>query len=161
MERNWGEWFTALYKREYTKLCRAAYRLTGSTETGEELAQETFIWAFIRGEKFLNHAAPEAWLMLTVNNLAKNEVRRFSSRELSLETQFYLPAPETDQGIGELLPSRLLEKDREVLVWRFEERLDYREIANRLGITETAARSRVFRALERCRELLKNQDLST
>ena len=161
MERNWDDWFTALYHEKYDKLYRVAYHLTGSVETGEELVQEAFLLAFIRGGKFWNHPVPEAWLMQTVNNLARNENRRFSSKEISLETQFQLAAPETDPGIGELLPSRLPEKDREILIWRFEEQLDYREIADRLGISETACRSRVFRALERCRELLKEEKAHT
>lgn len=157
MPRDWNKWFDALYQKEYIRLYRVAYHLTGSTETAEELAQDAFLWAWIHREKLLTHPNLGGWLMRTLTNLVKNENRRFSARELSLEAQPQVPAPEADRGIGELLPFRLPEEDRKLLVWRFEEGLDYREIADRLGISETGCRSRVFRAVERCRKLLKEE----
>ena len=47
----------------------------------------------------------------------------------------------------------LSREDREILIWRFEEDLSYGELADRLGISETGCRSRVFRAVKRCRAL--------
>lgn len=157
MARDWNEWFDALYQKEYDRLYGVAYRMTGNTETAHELTQDAFLWAWLHREKLLNHPKPGGWLMKTLTNLVKNENRRFSSRELSLEDQFQLPAPEVDRGIGEVLPIQLPEEDRRILVWRFEEGLDYREIANRLGISETGCRSRVFRAVEKCRKLLQEK----
>lgn len=139
-------------------MCRVAYRLTGNEETGKELAQDAFMWAVIHREKLLVHPKPEAWLMRTLTNLVKNENRRLSSTEISLETQLHVSAREVDRGIDELLPAKLSKEDREILKWRFEEELDYKEIANRLGISETGSRSSVFRALERCRKLLGGKD---
>ena len=78
-----------------------------------------------------------------------------------METLFHMPAPEAKRGLTELLPTKLPQEDREVLIWRFEQELEYKEIANRLGISETGSRSRVFRALERCRKLLSGNDPPT
>lgn len=123
-------------------------------ETAEELTQDTFLWALLHGEELMTHPKPEAWLMRTLTNLVRNEIRRLASTEISLETLIPIPTPEEDRGLVELLPAQLVEEDRKVLILRFEQRLDYREIADRLGISETGCRSRVFRALERCRRLL-------
>lgn len=161
MPQDRDEWFKALYQKEYGRLYRVAYRLTGHTETAKELTQDAFLWAWLHREELLDHPKPGGWLMRTLVNLVKNENRRFSNREISLETQLHVPAPEPDRGIREVLPCRLPEEDRQILIWRFEEKLDYREIANRLGISETGCRSRVCRAVERCRKLLTKENLHT
>ena len=60
-----------------------------------------------------------------------------------------------DLGLKNLdvIPRRLSPQDREVLLWRFEQGLDYDEIAEHLGISETGCRSRVSRSVRRCRAL--------
>lgn len=161
MAQSWKDWIAALYRQSYLRLYRVAYRLTGSMETAEELTQDTFLWALLHGEELMTHPKPEAWLMRTLTNLVRNEIRRLASTEISLETLIPIPTPEEDRGLVELLPAQLAEEDRKVLILRFEQRLDYREIADRLGISETGCRSRVFRALERCRKLLSGNDPPT
>lgn len=158
MAQSWKDRIAALYRQSYLRLYRVAYRLTGSMETAEELTQDTFLWALLHGEELMTHPKPEAWLMRTLTNLVRNENRRLASTEISLETLIPIPTPEEDRGLVELLPAQLVEEDRKVLILRFEQRLDYREIADRLGISETGCRSRVFRALERCRKLLGGND---
>ena len=158
MAQSWKDRIAALYRQSYLRLYRVAYRLTGSMETAEELTQDTFLWALLHGEELMTHPKPEAWLMRTLTNLVRNENRRLASTEISLETLIPIPTPEEDRVLVELLPAQLVEEDRKVLILRFEQRLDYREIADRLGISETGCRSRVFRALERCRKLLGGND---
>lgn len=88
MAQSWKDWIAALYRQSYLRLYRVAYRLTGSMETAEELTQDTFLWALLHGEELMTHPKPEAWLMRTLTNLVKNENRRLSSTEVSLETLF-------------------------------------------------------------------------
>ena len=95
--------------------------------------------------------------METLVNLAKNEKRLHRHSDVPMEGLLAVPATEDRRGIEELLPKQLAEEDKEVLIWRYELGLDYREIANRLGISETGSRSRVHRAIERCRKLLENK----
>lgn len=154
MTQDWNQWFTSLYGKMYGRLYRVAYRLTGDTETAKELVHDAFVWVIVRQEKLEDHPNPEGWLMQTLLFQVKNANRRLLNREISLETQLYMPAPKRDRGLDEILPLQLSEEDREVLIWRFEQQMDYGEIANRLGLTETGSRSRVFRALNRCRKLL-------
>lgn len=158
MEKKLDEWITTFYDKEHKRLFRVAYRLIGNQEIAKELVQDTFLWAFLRGDEFMAHPKPEAWLTKTLTNLVKNENRRLSSLEVSLETQYSTPVLETNRGILEMLPAKLPKEDREILIWRFELGLDYREIADRLGISESGSRSRVFRAIEKCRKLLESEN---
>lgn len=157
MAQDWNEWLSGLYTTCYPRMYRVAFRLTGSSEMAEELIQDVFLMALFRREVVAAHPKPEAWLMVTLVNLAKNERRRKSPQEIPLETLFHLPAPETPGKIEDLLPPGLSQEDRQVLLWRFEEALSHREIGNRLGISENGSRSRVFRALQACRRLLEEQ----
>lgn len=144
---------TELFKREYPTLIRKAYRLTGSREHAEDLVQETFLLAVARSKELSSHPSPGAWLSVTILNLAKNERRRIENHpEISLEEVMDFPADEIPSSLGDQLPLQLSEADRQLLIWRFEKQLDYREIASRLGISQGACRIRLSRALKKCKE---------
>lgn len=154
MAQNWNDWLTSLYKQNYKKLYHVAYRLTGSTDTAKDMIQDAFLLALFHKEELSVHPKPEAWIMQTLVNLIKNENRRLSSLDVPLETLYNVPAPDAEKGLEELLPSKLPEEDKKVLIWRFAQQMSYKEIANRLGISGTGCRSRVFRAVEKCRKLM-------
>ena len=142
-----NELIHTLYLQLYEKLFRVAYRMMGSSESAEDLVQQTFLLALFQGEALRAHPCPEGWLMKALHNLAINERRRTARRqEIPLDTLF-------DQPLAETLPRQLSPQDREVLLWRFEQGLDYDEIANLLGISEVGGRSRVSRAVRRFRAL--------
>ena len=149
-----NEWIHTLYLQLYEKLFRAAYRLMGSPESAEDLVQQTFLLALFQGEALRTHPCPEGWLMKALHNLAMNERRRAArQQEVPLDARFDQAAEADSPPLAESLPRRLSPQDREVLLWRFEQGLDYDEIAERLGISETGCRSRVSRAVRRCRAL--------
>lgn len=160
MAQAWNDWISSIYQAAYGRMCRVAYRLTGNFETARELVQDAFLLTLFHKEELLAHPKPEAWLMLTLVNLCKNENRRLSTQEISLEALFNVPALKDDHDIEEWLPAKLSERERTVLIWYFQDRLDYREIADRLGISESGGRSCVFRAVAKCRKLLSPEDLS-
>ena len=132
-----NELIHTLYLQLYEKLFRVAYRMMGSSESAEDLVQQTFLLALFQGEALRAHPCPEGWLMKALHNLAINERRRTAQRG----------------ALAETLPRQLSPQDREVLLWRFEQGLDYDEIANLLGISEVGGRSRVSRAVRRFRAL--------
>ena len=73
-----------------------------------------------------------------------------------------LPATDTGNDLIELLPAGLSQEDQDIIRMKYEMGLDHTEIANRLGVSETACRSRLSRALSRCKKLLNNsQDTAT
>lgn len=148
---------SSLYQTQYDKMYQVGYRITGSKELTQDLIQATFLLAILRQEKFSHHPNQEAWLMVTLKYLIQNEKRRLSCQNISLEGLFDVAAPTAPTSVEELLPSRLSKDDRDILIWRFEQGLDYRDIADLLGISQSGCRSRVSRAVKRCRELLREK----
>lgn len=156
LDRN--SFLSELFQREYPTLIQKAYRLTGSRYLAEDLIQEAFLLALVHCNELICHPSPGGWISITIFNLARNERRRIESHpEISLEEAIDLPTCGSSCSLDELLPLQLSESDRQLLIWRFEQQLDYREIASRLGIAEGACRARVFRILKKCKDILKNQ----
>ncbi len=142
--------FDELYIRNYDRLVHIGYRLLGSREQAEELTQETFLLALVRIDDLAAHPCPEGWLAVTLTNLIKNERRRYAFQEVPLN-DMDLPAKEDGEPLDYLLPVDIPKEDRQLLIWRYEDQLSCEEIADRLGISHTACRSRISRALTRCR----------
>lgn len=141
-----------LYYANQDKLFRFAYRLVGSEEKAEELVQEAFVLAILHEEKLLSHPKPDKWLMLTLKYQILNYRRRKeSSSELSLDDFFSLEAEPIRDPLETVLPKELTEAERQILIWRFEEQLDYVEMSERLGVTQNACRIRLMRAVRECR----------
>lgn len=160
MAPNRNQFLNELFHLEYKKLMLAARHLIGDVEVAQDLVQDTFILATIHYEKVKVHPKPEAWLMLTLHNLCRNEKRRQQSHQVySLSDCKDLPNDERTGSIDELLPVQLSDEDRKILIWRFEQRLEYKEISKMLGISEVGCRSRVSRAVSRCREILGKSEL--
>ena len=148
--------FQALYEELHDKMLRVAYRMTGSMDAAEDLVQETFLFALFRQDELLRHPLPEGWLMRTLQNLVLNERRKAAAHaEVPLDSLLNLADESAAAPLEEALPRQLSQQDREILIWRFEQDLDYSQIADRLGISETGCRSRVFRAIRRCRDWMK------
>ncbi len=156
--REWNRWLDAFFREEYDTLYKLAYRLTGGEhEIAEELVQEAFVKALLNPERAKQKGNPAGWIVNTLKNLIRNEQRLAYHQDVPLEEQFRLAAPEPERSFSEILPDGLSKEDREILIWRVEEQLGYREIANRLGVSETGCRSRVFRAVKRCAELMREE----
>ena len=146
----------SLYRREYDKLYRTAYRIVKNVQTAEDLVHDTFCLASFQQKKLRVHLKPEAWLMEVVKKLASNEIRLAKNRlTVPLEERFSAASPEPEQKIEDLLPAGLSAQDRQVLIWRFENQMSYQELARRLGLSEAGCRSRVARAVGKCRQLMK------
>lgn len=138
-----------------------SYRLD-DRDRARELAQETFMraWKHLAGGKEIESFKP--FLYTTAGNLFKNELRDrrpASSLETLMETRGFDAEDERVTGADEAADARLLfgkldelpERDREVLVLRYADGLDNREIAHMLGISESATGVRIHRAIARLR----------
>lgn len=156
-ERNHHIQIQILYEALHDKMIKVAYRMIGNIETAEDLVQSTFLLALFHQQDLLNHPLPEGWLMKALQNLALNERRRINRHQsISLDNLINVAGVSPPPSIKEILPKQLSEQEREILIWRFEENLDYDEIADRLGISPVGCRSRVSRAISHCRKLLED-----
>jgi RNA polymerase sigma-70 factor (ECF subfamily) len=136
-----------------------AYRMLGEAAAAEDAAQEAFLRAYRHlreyqsGRKFAN------WLLSITSHYCVDQLRRRRLTTVSLEGS-YLPEILGDGHPG---PEHVVErKEREVVIQRMlaqlspEHRvvvalrywydLSYREIAQVVGISEGAVKSRLFRA---------------
>lgn len=145
-----------LYESLHDKMIKVAYRMIGNIETAEDLVQSTFLLALFHQNELLQHPSPEGWLMRVLQNLALNERRRLKRhQDISLDTLINVAGVSPATSIREILPKKLPEHEKEILIWRFEENLDYDEMASRLGISPSGCRSKVCRAISHCRKLLE------
>lgn len=157
MHDNAKQFIEELYKANRDKMFRYAYRLIGRVEKAEELVQEAFVLALLHESKLKSHPKPQSWLFVTLKYQIMNEWRRKeSSSEVSLDDFFFLEAEPLKEPLDTVLPKELSEPERQILIWKFEEQIDYEEMSERLGITQNASRIRVMRAVEKCRRYWDN-----
>lgn len=160
MRREKNDFIDSLYRTEYHKLFRVAYRIVGNEQTAEDLVHDTFCLASFQWQKLSDHPNPGAWLMNALKKLASNELRRAENRlTVPLEETLSVSSQETGQNIEELLPVGLSVEYRQVLIWRFKAQMGYPEMARQLGLSEAGCRTRVARAVAKCRQLMKNDNL--
>jgi len=149
-----------LYKNQYERMLRIAYRMLGDLNQAQDIVQDVFLQALFHQDQLIEHPNPEGWLIVTLRNLIQNERRKLESHpKVSIDDIIDLSDKETEIPLDAVLPLALPLEDRNILIWRFEQGLSYQEIANYLGISESGCRSRVSRAISRCRKLMKKRQL--
>ena len=158
MAHNSEDFIARLYKALYEKLFRIAYRMLGDTEQAGDAVQDVFLQVVFHRSKLMEHPNPEGWLVTALKNNIYNERRRSMAHQIvSLDEIAPVAEAEPETPLEELLPQKLPQADRDILIWRFEQDLSYREIADRLEISEGNSRIRVHRAISRCRKLFKSR----
>jgi len=162
------EAFAQLVAKHQKQVFGLARRLTGNIQDAEDLVQETLLKAIDNIDKFRGDSAFGTWLYSIALNQGRAHYNRAKKTDLqSLDD--LLPLREHNHGTpsGHLHewrdPHTLLEQDElsrliaaafaelppEYAIpfsLRYEEELSIKEIAEVLGITEAATKSRVLRA---------------
>lgn len=167
-----GSAFEALIRRHERRVFRVLLRMLGSREEAEDATQETFLNLHRNGHRFRGDALFSTFVYRVAANAALNRRRtlgRSRAREAGLarvqETGSSLPSAPPDPEQAALaseqqarvhaalqeLPPRL----RLPLVFYDLEGLPYVEIATLLDLPEGTVKSRIHRARERMRELLR------
>ena len=166
------EAFDALVRRHQGAIVNLARAMTASDTDADDLAQEAFVRAWRSLRSFRSDSTFRTWL----HGIAVNVIRTHQGRGSRLRRLFWSPpraGPEpvdplerasVDDGIEEPLVMReaidralaTLPGDmREAVVLRDVQGLEYKEIAEVLGIALGTVESRIFRARQRLRPLLE------
>ena len=153
--------FQALFTRYEGAVLRAALRILGSQALAEETAQETWLKTLnnFSAVKSIPGDGAGRWLIAVVKNTALDVLRR-ERRITPME------APPEDGGTWDTdrradyralvaIIRAMPESERRVLELRFLQEYSYRELAEALGVSESAAASRVFRARNKLIERLR------
>lgn len=147
--------FEALHAQYGDDVYRFAFWLSGNAHDASDLASETFIRAWA-GTDTIRLESVKAYLFTICRNLHRKNWRK-RSREVNLEEGIaHLPDPTgtpdaqaaTREDLQRTLEAmqQLSESDRTILLLRAQGGLSYAEIASATGLSEVAAKVKVFRA---------------
>ena len=157
--------FDTLYLSSYRGLCAYASRFV-TIDEAEEIVQDTMMWLWDNKQTLIPGKSIKALLLRIVHNKALNRIKHNSvlSRvhqqiEHNLREQFESPDLYLSAALTELLEKALAalpENLRVVFILSRVERLSYKEIAEKLGITVKAVDNRLARTMKILRQELKD-----
>jgi RNA polymerase sigma factor (sigma-70 family) len=154
--------FEALFQRYAAPMHGYLSRLTGSPAVAEDLAQQTFLSLVRARGRFQEGSRVKPWLYAIATNAARDWRRRRRPEELTEEGELpaSVPADEPaprDVGLERTVQRALAELPEgqriPIVLHRFEG-MSFAEIAESMGLTETAVKVRAHRGYARLRELL-------
>jgi RNA polymerase sigma-70 factor, ECF subfamily len=151
--------------QEHQKMIHAlAFRMTGSLEEAEDLAQETFLRAFQQLDTFRHESKFSTWLCQIVVNAGLNWRKR-ESRRSEIHSQWAERAAAKSEGttgfpdeLSRRVQSaldRLPPKQRAAVVLTIHEEHSHAEAARMLGCSETTVSWRVFVARKKLKKWLE------
>ncbi len=158
-----------LYRQYCDGMFCVAMRFVREKDDAEDLVQEAFIKAFRKIGQFRGEVTFGAWLKRIVVNKCLDFLKARRERIISIEEHNLQIAEEPDwtveqevsvEGVLEAM-ERLPEKYREVLQLYLLEGYDHQEIADILGLTAVASRTRLMRGKDYLRTYLNEHKHET
>ncbi len=154
--------FECLVERYRGPLTRTAYHLCGDQEMAHDVVQDTLVDAYKGYAALRAGDKAGSWLYAILRRKAALHRRR-GQHDAQLTTEPTAPGPEdaatTICNIVVEQMAKIPREDREILGGKYLLGLSYRELAESLGISESAVRVRSFRAKERLRKALTQTGL--
>jgi RNA polymerase sigma-70 factor, ECF subfamily len=159
------------YQDAVYNLC---YRMLGERMEAEDAAQEAFLRAYLNLKRYDQQRSFKTWLLTIASNHAIDRIRRRRLMALSIDDDTYgelqisstEPEPEPaalhherSAAIQALL-NQLSAEYRAAVILRYWYDYSYVEIAEMLQTTESAVKSRLFRARQVLAEKLGPQQAS-
>jgi RNA polymerase sigma-70 factor (ECF subfamily) len=168
-----SEAYALLVNRYKRQIYNLAYRMTLNSETARDLSQETFVRAYTNLHRYRRERNFFTWLYTICINLTRNHLAKkreilsentcesavcegFSSSTVSRSPELQMIEQQDIRGLETAL-SALPEDLREVLVLRYLQELPFEAVAASMSISLGAAKMRVYRGLEKLREIMAGQ----
>jgi RNA polymerase sigma-70 factor (ECF subfamily) len=167
--------YRVLMERHFHAVHRIAFRITGSAEDAEEVAQEAFLRGYNKLSSFRQDSTFGTWITRIAMNTALNLVER-RNRDLSQYGPRIAEEASATEGTiqyadGQAGPERLLldreattlrqaalaaltPMERTAFTLRHMEEVPIAEIATALNVTANSAKQAVFRAVAKLRQSL-------
>ena len=166
--------FQVLVEQHSLALFRVAFRMTGSESDAEEVVQETFLRAYQQRESFEARSNVGTWLYRIAVNGCIDLLRKRKRHDAHLEpldsdepsapvlalasnspaADRLVYSAQLSQRVANVL-ERLSSVERAAFVLRHYEELSTEEIAQSLGLSNSAAKQAVFRAVQKMRKALE------
>ena len=137
-------------------LYRAALAILGDPQEAEDVVQEAFLRLWEKNPAFESPAHQRSWLLKVTVNGCKSRLRSPWRRRTAPLLESYPAADPEEQAVLEVIQS-LPPKDRAALHLYYYEGYQTAEIAAMTGWREGTVRSRLARARDKLRELLKGE----
>lgn len=147
----------AAVRRYADTVYRLAYARTGSREDAEDVFQEVFLRYVKKKPTFQDEEHRKAWLIRVTVNCAKSLRGSFWNRRTEgLNENLVFDSVKDYDLYYELM--RLKPQEREVIHLFYYEDMTSKEIAQALGVTEAAVRTRLTRARKALKAFMKEED---
>jgi RNA polymerase sigma-70 factor (ECF subfamily) len=159
--------FRPLYKRYYESIFRFIHRRTGDLELTADLSSQVFLKALQKLSTYDYRGVPfSAWLF----RISSNEIAQFfrdekKRRVISIqqdhlqnlyeESEEIPSSPQLDELVQAL--DYLKEEELQLIEMRFFEERPFKEIAQIMNMTESNAKVKTYRILERMKRRMKQQ----
>jgi RNA polymerase sigma-70 factor (ECF subfamily) len=166
--------FQALVEQHSLSLFRVAYRMTGSESDAEEVVQETFLRAYQQRKSFEARSNVGTWLYRIAVNGSIDLLRKRKRHDAHLQpldsdepSAPVLSLASSSPAADRLVYSAQLGKrvagvleqlssvEKAAFVLRHYEELSIEQIAQSLGLNNSAAKQAVFRAVQKMRKALE------
>jgi RNA polymerase sigma-70 factor (ECF subfamily) len=143
--------FDRLYRHHAASVFRYAFAVLGNRADAEDVAQQTFLKAYRAIGQGTKPRKAENWLLKIAHNEVRRHLRASQARAFEVELDERLEQPEPDRSgpsLADVLRAlqHLPPAQRSALVMREFEGRSYAEIAEILGVTQSALESLIFRA---------------
>lgn len=161
--------FNELWNLYSRRVFRTIFSITKNTQDAEDVMQDTFLRAFVAFDSFEGRSSFYSWLTRIAINSALGILRKRRSRpEISFNSPLQWDEDDAPVDLRDLAPDpeqtydqrqrrarllraihRLPTNLREAVQALLAEECSVREVADRLNISEAAAKSRLYRARTR------------
>ncbi len=152
--------FGELVKLHQNAVYNLAYRILGNRVEAEDAAQETFLRAYANLDRYDMARPFRTWLLSITSNFCIDRLRRRRLKWLSIDeplpprTLLHSDEPEPEEAViaseraalVQQLLAELSPDHRAAVVLHYWYDYSYQEIAEMLRTTESAIKSRLFRA---------------
>ncbi|HDN80427.1 MAG TPA: RNA polymerase sigma factor [Chloroflexi bacterium] len=143
--------FRQLVESYKSQVYNLAYRLLGDCAEAEDAAQETFLRAFKSLHSYDHNRPFASWLLSITHHYCIDLLRKRRAQASAVKQMAEDLRVNRGRGnsleveVRELL-DKLGEEDRAVVVLKYWYGYDYREISEITGLSESAVKSRLYRA---------------
>lgn len=151
--------FQALYEKYYDRVYGISYGVLRDADEAADAIQEIFTLVYKNLGRFDRRSKFSTWLFRIAVNRSIQQARKlkYKKREAEFDDRIesiperVLPAEDNDPRINEAM-GQLHPNDRAILTLFYGDELSLQEIADSMGCSANAAKTRLFRARERLRE---------
>jgi RNA polymerase sigma-70 factor (ECF subfamily) len=158
------EAFGSLVARYYDACWRFAYHMLGERADAEDVVQDSFLRAYLAIGRYDERDQFRGWLFRILTNQCRNyltsrgrRTKRFVQDDIAIESAA-APPPGLAPGVEDDVLIRALAQldplQREALLLKYAEGLEYAEMSAMTGAGESALKMRVKRGSERLRAML-------